>query len=356
MLPGLNRSAVKRAGRVLLYVYAWHGKGAPVIGKYEGATRAECDAAEAADAAGLAERYAIANGGSSPNTKFVSGLIESYMKSRSWKEGLTQSTRDLWGIYLGEIKNTFGETSTRALQAKGMRSIITEWYYGMQDKPGKADVCLTVFSRVLTWALHEELIDTNPVKYIARIKTDTNRAHMIWTMEDIEKACSHAIEPLQRVFWLAWHSGLRRSDIAGLRWSDVKYSEGHIARSTVKGQKYKRVAYPPLTDGLLATLETFPKIGPLVVTNSHGKPYKNANSMGKTIESVIDRAGLAPLTLHDIRGTYVTRMFAKGTSDEDAEYIMGWAPGRGAKMRAIYGDAHELGKAAAGRLRARGSF
>lgn len=350
MLPGLNTVAAKRAGRVLLYVYAWKGRGAPMIGRYEGATREEAEAAKDADAAGLAGRYSEYVGKSEPDARFMSGLISMFKARVETREiELAESTKALWYRYMDEIADTFGETSLRALQAKGARAVIRDWYIGLGKTPGKAEVCLSIMSRLFTFAVDLELMDRNPVVGMKRAFSSPSRAGMTWTREQLEAVMTDCNEEQTRALELAWTSGLRRSDLATLLWSHIDFEAGVIIKPTIKGRRYGRKCHIPLSDDLRAALAKFPRVSTHVVTNSFGRPYKHGESFGKSLEKRIRAAGVK-LTLHDIRGTYVTReVFGRGSSDEDAEYIMGWAPGQGKKMRAIYGDPDALGRAAAKR-------
>lgn len=350
MLPNLNRSYNKRAG--LLYVYAWHGKGAPCIGSYRGETRELANAEEAKDAAGIAERYAAATMKQGPSKEHINGLIYLFKKSRDW-ENLATSTKALWSRYLDkDITAQFGEMSLKAFQAKGARAIVQDWYVGLLSKPGKAEVCLTILSRLATWGYDQELLDRNPIASMARQTVSSDLSGNTWSDADLQKLLDDSPDYIQRALLLARHTGLRKSDIVTLAWSEVRWDEGIIVKATQKGKRYGRIAYPPITKEVATVLRSFPVISPIIVTNGFGRPYKSAESFGKMIEKKIRKLGLSPLRFHDLRGTRYTEVFANGATDADAELYFGWSPGSGAKRRDTYGDQHALAKAAAGRLKA----
>ncbi|MEM7663798.1 MAG: tyrosine-type recombinase/integrase [Pseudomonadota bacterium] len=348
-LKGINRTWSKRTGT--LFVYAWHGAGAPQIGKYKGKNRAEAERAEREDSAGLAGRYSDAVGSSVPHLRVFAGVIARYREWMLKHSDLADSTKELRSIYLDEINEVFGECTTREMQAQGIRGIIKGWLRSMEHSPGKREACQGTLSTVYTWAVDEEIMHRSPMKGIAHQKQASNRAHMIWSVDQVELVAQTCPEALQRAIWLLWHTGLRTVDLCKLNWNHIHWDKRLIIK---RCQKNSVDAYIPITDDLEILLRQCPKVSTHVVTNTLGQPYKNEKSFQKTLLKKIRKAGISDLTLHDLRGTRATHVFASGVSDADAEKIMGWASGRGGKMRGTYGDPDTLGIAAANRLRAKG--
>lgn len=335
-LPGLHR--VRAKGRV--YVYAWRGRGAPLIGRYES------DAEMRADAAGLAERYAL-HARPKPQRNTVARLIVDFLESPTWA-GYADSTKREWRRHLDRIGATFGDLTLDEIQRRGARALIKKWHAQQSETPRTANIALTVLTRLLAWGVDEEQLERNPAAGIARLDEGGSRAGIIWTNAELAAVIREGNAHLERALRLIRLTGLRREDAIQLRWSQVHPELGLIIRPTNKsGGRHK--AHIPLTPDLAALLDACPRTAVTVLTSAQGTPYKSGGSFRSAFDSARRRAGLSGKGIHDLRGTRVTEAFAQGVSDGEAERLFGWAPGQGAKMRSIYADATTLAVLQAGK-------
>lgn len=137
----------------------------------------------------------------------------------------------------------------------------------------------------------------------------------------------------------AWHlalAGLRRGEIAGLRWSDVDLQAGTLSISTNRVMAGSRAVENepktetsrrtlPLSAPLKAALEAARvrqmrerlELGPdygsgeAVVSNEAGEPY-NPAVLSRYWREFADRAGARALRLHDCRHTAATTLHLQG--------------------------------------------
>lgn len=135
-------------------------------------------------------------------------------------------------------------------------------------------------------------------------------------------------------------SSLRRSEIVGLRWSDVDLKKGviHVNGATVPGEdnKFVRKAETknvtsrrtiPIIPPLLDALEAVEHRGEMVVT------YHPATVMNQ-VNRVCERAGLPKVGLHGLRHSFASLAYHLGWSEKVAMQIGGWADDR--TMHKIY--------------------
>lgn len=344
-LPGAHRVIKRNGTGTHIKWYAWRGKGAPLIAKFDGTDDKAALAAEARGAPAIAEKWAKAAYPRASGST-MAGLIADYKASPEFT-GLAKATRALWAPPLDRIDKTFGKFSLATIEANGIRARFKAWHQSMSATPRTANVHLQVLIRLLQWGIDQERVTRNAAWRIKHIDEGAGRAHIVWSPA-IWQAISAAGPPaLQRNMVLLWESGLRREDFVQLDWCEVDLEAGHLRRPTNKSGG-KRIAYPPITPAMARALEACPTRSGPVVTGEKGRPYKNGSAFYNTFKHVRDRAKVGPCpTLHDVRGTYVTFGYASGASDEDMELRMGWAPGSGAKMREIYGNREQLARAAA---------
>jgi integrase len=240
-------------------------------------------------------------------------------------ERLALSTKKNWGPWLDRIAEHFGDLRIAQFDRPDkIRPHIRQWRNKWDDKPRTADYGLQVLSRVLAYAVDPlGKIGANPCEGIKRLYS-TDRSEIIWTDGDIvqlKKTCR------PEVGWavdLAAHTGLRESDLLRLCWSHMRPEEGAIVLSTGKSRD-RREAYIPLYDALRAILTTIPKRGPMILTNTRGRPWTR-NGFGTAINRAKHAAGLEDrdLHFHDLRGTAATRFYVAGIPERVIAEIMGW--------------------------------
>ena len=160
-------------------------------------------------------------------------------------------------------------------------------------------------------------------------------------------------QALRDVAALAAQTGLRRADLIGLTWSEIgEVTITRIARKKSKGKR-RRVVMPilPSLQHLLDELKTRrrkPGVETVLVT-SHGGSWSGnglSGAFGKAIRETdmhhVDSDGERQWKhLHDIRGTYATKLMAtaglKLTNAEIAN-LMGWSPEQVEEIRTHYVD------------------
>lgn len=96
-----------------------------------------------------------------------------------------------------------------------------------------ANMCRTVLFSALKQAIRWQLLARNPVEAVDALK-DAPREMTLWTPEEVVHFLNTARPTrLYALFYLALSTGMRRGELLGLRWEDVKGSIVSIRQTLV---------------------------------------------------------------------------------------------------------------------------
>lgn len=350
VLPGAHRIVVRKAGKVRIYWRSGRERGAVTFRKFWGATLAEAEAAELAEAGEIARSYADhVRPSTAPG--YVAKLIEEYIASPEF-DRLAATTKRVWRGHLDSIRDEFGGITLEGIQKEGARAAIYEWRDSMADTPRTANIRLTVLSRVFSWGVDHEKLRRNPAQGIGRLDEGAGRADIIWTDDELARLLAACSPPVSRAVRIAALTGLRKADVVSLTWGDVDFSRGVIDRATLKSRRRQR-ALIPILPALRAVLDECPRTATQVVTNAHGRPWRSADSFDSSFRPALDACGVDK-HFHDLRGTAATRFFAAGLSVSEVARIMGWREAEAERIADRYMDRRTVVESIAARLQARG--
>jgi integrase len=247
--------------------------------------------------------------------------------------GLAASSRRSYLTYLKLIEDEFGDLPLAALADRRVRGEFKSWRDSFAETPRKADYAWTTLARIMSFAKDRGIIATNPCERGGRLYV-ADRKDKIWTEQDIAAVLSVASREIQLALILALWSGQRQGDLLRLPWS--AYETPYIRLRQSKGGR--RVVMPAGTP-LRALLDATERRGPLILTNTLGRPWTSdgfRTSWGKAC----DRAGITGLTFHDLRGTAVVRLAIAGATVPQIAAVTGHSL---KDVEAIL-DAHYLGR------------
>ncbi len=126
------------------------------------------------------------------------------------------------------------------------------------------------------------------------------------------------------VFVLILNTGLRRIEVAHLKWSDIDLVKRVLVVRDGKGGKHRVIA---INDTLFAELSSYPRKGEYVVTSVRGGPIAR-NSLSSIAEKYLDRLNhhyqdRKRFTLHSLRATFATSLCEKGVSTRVVQQLLG---------------------------------
>lgn len=328
---GLHIVRKRRASGDRWYCYAW--RGGPLIHQCDG------DRPEVTDA--LLAKVQTAKG--RPVTDTLAQIVRSYRASPQF-QGKAEATQREYRLRLDQIEAKFGRVPLRLIPK--LRGEVIKWRDELADTPRAADRCVGMLATVLAWAEDRELIERNPLAKIGKLHK-ANRADLIWEPHHWEavNALDRDGKPvvpgyIRRVLTLGSLTGLRIGDLLRLAWEDLQ--PGYIA---LKTRKTGGEAIIPLHPELARFL-TGPGRG-VILRNSRGKPWTVdgwQTAWQRAQPEGFDRH------VHDLRGTFATRLMAAGFTDTEIALVMGWRAERIAAIRMRYVDRGRVARALAARF------
>lgn len=318
---GLHSVRSRRAGKPdRWYVYAW--RGGPCIHTQDGArpviTRDLLDRASAimrADRAGGEHTF--------------DAEITAYRNSPAFTL-LASSTQLDYRLWLDRISTEFGAIPLAAFADSQMRGEILDWRDRWVHQPRTADKAAGMMGTLLGWIVDRGRLPVNVAAGIQHLHK-VDKSDEVWERRHM-RAATRFPRHIRHALMLAGLTGLRMGDLVALDWSQVGRNKIVVDETQKRGG---RAVIPilPETRRLLHKIggEKLPKAGP-VLTNSRGKAWTVSlgNSVRKLQPDWFDR------TIHDLRGTFATRLILAGLTDDEAAMVMGWTAKRIAAIRARY--------------------
>ena len=307
-LKGINSKTKRLAdGTRKTYWYAWKG-GPPLPGK-----PGDPEFIAAYNAA-VAKKIEAPKG-------VLLALLNKFQDSGEFQHTIGERTRRDYIKQIKRIEHTFADFPIKALDDPKARAVFLEW----RDKLAKtslrqADYAYGTLARILAWALKRGMIECNPCAEGGTLYQGS-RVERIWTDADIARFLAVAPPVLRLPMLLAINTGQRQGDLRRLAWAAY---DGNV----IKIRQRKTGAYVPIpvSDELKAALDTAPRVSPVILVNSDGKPWSESgfqSAWGKATA----RARIKDLTFHDLRGTAVVTLARAGCNVVEIYSITGHKPG-----------------------------
>ena len=209
-----------------------------------------------------------------------------------------------------------------------------------------------VLTKALADAVRNELIATNPAANLELPRIEKTDPNVMDTQR--KEMFLEAIKgnPYERIYIFALETGMRQSEILGLRWSRVKWKSGEIRvdaqldRKTgskesreLKGTKTHEARTIPVPRYVMDLLKTQNirqkewrlKAGThwansldLVFTREDGSPMPH-NTISNNFKRLVTRLGMPDLRFHDLRHTFITDELNSGTDVKTTADLAGHA-------------------------------
>lgn len=157
------------------------------------------------------------------------------------------------------------------------------------------------------------------------------RRRAIFTREEFDKLLAATEEngPCPSLFWniaitIAYHTGLRISDICRLQW-DCFSEKGKMTVWTSK--KNRRIQLPLQPRELLDAVASIPAEHPVYCFPVQARSVLNGGrgANGQDFQTLLKTVGITGKTFHDLRATYIANCLAKGMPIRQVSVAVGHA-------------------------------
>ncbi|WP_336880616.1 site-specific integrase [Rhodococcus globerulus] len=289
---------------------------------------------------------------------------------RNYSDALLYVTRELGDLQIQALTQRHVDAWVTGLLANGGRD-------GRTLEPGTVRLALAVLKMVTKYAARQGIIARDPAEYVVSPKAKpTNRvtAQDIWTPREMIAFISFVKE--EHRLWACYllsAYGLRRSEVCGLRWSDVDLEAGtlSIEQGFVEVTGQHHVVGAPKTERSRRTLP-LPEDLTEALRDLRARQRRESLAYGigweddrhvcsnedgtvvlprtysRQFAAMVKTAGLRPIILRNLRHTSVSVMLHDGVPPST---VAAWH-GHDVRMStAVYGRTYDAGlKIAAGAL------
>ncbi len=194
-----------------------------------------------------------------------------------------------------------------------------------KHSPGTVLRELGLLRRIFTLAVHEwELAKENPVsKAMRSIANADNKRVRYLAPEEVPRLLAALPPWLRPIVILARHTGLRRSNLLGLTWEQVKLERRVLLIPRTKNGLPIGL---PLNETAVAVLlqarENRHPVSPYVFWEGDGKPVSGGR-LGITFRRVCQTAGIENLRFHDLRHDFASGLVQAGVDIHRVKELLG---------------------------------
>lgn len=217
--------------------------------------------------------------------------------------------------------------------------------------PATVNRYLSTLAGIHKWARRNRILpksSVSPTRGVEREREARPDPQKYLRPEQIEKLIAVARvtdarwRKLPAFIRLSFATGLRKSNVLNLRWSDLDLA---VASVTVERTKNGDPVSLPLSSETVAELRKLPRGGPdeLVFGNAHGKPFH----IGRVWERAVTVAGMPHVTIHYLRHSTGSALAASGANQATLMRFLGHKS-LGASARYLHLDVRDLRNAAEG--------
>jgi len=277
---------------------------------------------------------------STPLSDFIDQVYLPYTKenNRSWTDD-QQRVR--------EVKTFFGNClvqEIRAMQIEKFKSDLRKRKTKFERlmSPATVNRYLQVLSKVLSLAYDNNLIESNPMSRVKRLREPSPRDRWLSgeeqdrLMSELENDGSYMVA----FATLAMNVGFRAGELLSRRWLHVDLNEAVVEIDQTKNGKPRLV--PLNSSALAALIKLRQDAADDELIFDPCRTGRRRRQMLFHFAVAVQRAGIEDFHFHDLRHTFATRLRAAGVHEYDIADLLGHSttPGATRNTRVTRGYAH----------------
>ena len=173
---------------------------------------------------------------------------------------------------------------------------------GLMDTPATANHAFTAMRTFFNWAVARRHLKQSPAAGLALPTKPGKRDRVLSESElvAIYRAALQMGHPFGHIVIACIHTGMRRSEVASLKWSYI--TTEHI---TIPGELTKNGQQHILPNLIGDTLLRIPKTSEFLFPSEAGTPF---SAWSKNKRKLDKRCDVADWVIHDLRRTFATKM------------------------------------------------
>jgi len=171
-----------------------------------------------------------------------------------------------------------------------------------------------LYKKAIEWGQ----VSVNPTTSVKKLKEPPGRTRYL-TVEEIHRLLDQCSDGIRPIIITALNTGLRKSELLGLRWSDVDFFHHSLTVTKTKNNEPKTV---PLNGLLLGELRKLSKnrTGEFVFVKKDGQPF---GDLKVGFAGACQRAGINNFRFHDLRHTFASHLVMSGVNIRTVQQLLG---------------------------------
>ncbi|MGV0694256.1 site-specific integrase [Mycobacterium intracellulare] len=254
----------------------------------------------------------------------VSELADDWL-ARKQQATAPSHYRMLESAYRVHVRPRWGSVSLADVDQLGIEA----WVTAMVRKGGGATTVLRahgVLSGILSDAVKARRLAVNPARGVENLPRKTARRHVYLSAQDVQRLADESDEHRALVLTLAY-TGIRWGEAVALRVRDIEFLRRRLtvhenavqlgvdhAVGPTKGRKARSVPVPAFVLDELSVRCQDKAPDDLVFSATDGKFLPRPKSSGGWFVAAVKRAGVQPITPHDLRHTCASLAISAGVN------------------------------------------
>ena len=272
----------------------------------------------------LAQRKAEVSKGEIPERVKIKNysfkeLAERYKEWAGIQKSWSKSKR-----YMVEVlEQRFGNIALRKLEPSIVENFVVS-LAKQNKKPATVNKYITILKHMLRKAVEWNMVEEAILKRLSSIKQLrlNNRRLRYLTKEEIEKLLSCCDKNLYPIVFTALNTGMRKSEILSLKWSNVDLKNGYIYVEDSKSGESRTI---PMNEKLLSLFkkmfeEKKPSAEYVFVNPKTGAKYQDIK---KAFASTLKKAKIHNFHFHDLRHTFASHLVMSGVDLTTVKELLG---------------------------------
>ena len=170
-----------------------------------------------------------------------------------------------------------------------------------------------MFNKAIAWGKTKE----NPVKQVKFLREENKRTRFL-EKEEISRLLAQCSERLNAVVMVTLNTGMRKNEVANLKWRDIDFARGVITLLETKNGEKRHIPMNSACREALTGTEKHPS-SEHVFCEPNGEPY----NFRKAFDTALKRAGISNFRFHDLRHTFASHLVMAGVDLNTVRELLG---------------------------------
>ena len=206
-----------------------------------------------------------------------------------------------------------------------------------EGKPSAANHAFAAIRKLFSWCVQRGIVEANPCTGIGAPSATVDRDRVLTDAElaAVWNAAEATGYPYTAIVKLLILTAQRRSEVTGLRWTEVDAEQGlwSMPAERTKNGRAHQVPLLPMAKGIMTSL---PKLNPTFAFPARGNEEQTFSGFSKMKRRLDELSGVTGWTLHDLRRTTATKLAGLGVAPHVVEKLLNHTTGTLGGVAGIY--------------------